>query len=238
VSATIRDLDGRFGTQPSHVLTRLYTRAIAEAGGIPLVVPAEQPGDVHEVLDRVDAIVLSGGGDIDPAEHGHNQNELIDDVVPDRDRFELEMARGVRERGMPLLAICRGLQIVNVALGGDLILDIPSEVGTRVVHRSPTYGIVARHRIAIAASSRLADLLGTARTTVNSSHHQAVRTPGEGLTPVSWAEDGVIEAIESTDAAWPLCAIQWHPELREPDSAVARRPFEAVVDAARAALRR
>jgi putative glutamine amidotransferase len=154
-------------------------------------------------------------------------------VAVHRDLFDLRLAAAARERRVPLLAICRGMQVVNVALGGDLIIDIPSEVGTQVVHRIPEPGVVATHPIRIQRSSGLAALLGTTRIDVNSSHHQGLRAVGRGLVPVAWAEDGVVEAAEAADGTWPFVGVQWHPEYRTPDNAAARRPFEALIDAAR-----
>jgi putative glutamine amidotransferase len=154
-------------------------------------------------------------------------------VAAARDLFDLRLAAAASERRVPVLAICRGMQVVNVALGGDLILDIPSEVDTQIVHRIPEPGVVAGHRIRIERSSALADLVGTTNIEVNSSHHQAIRAVGRGLVPVAWADDGVVEATEAEDALWPFIGVQWHPEYRPPDNAAARRPFEALVDAAR-----
>ncbi len=237
ISASVRDITGSLGTHRAHTLSRTYTRAVWEAGGVPLLVPCEEQGAVARSIDVVDGLILSGGGDVDPAWHRRRSHPSVYGVDDERDLFELAVVRAARERRVPLLGICRGAQVVNVALGGDLLVDIPSEVGTSVIHRIAQPGEVARHEIRIDPSSRLAVAIGEAEVVVNSSHHQAVRDLGEGLRAVAWSADGVIEAVE-TDDAWPMLGVQWHPEQRPPDNAAAWRPFEALVLAARGVRRR
>jgi len=233
ISATSGDVDGQFGTLSTAMVSELYLDAVREAGGVPVLLPARDPVTVAATLDRLDAVILTGGGDLQPSWHGRGAHGSVYGVAARRDRFDLRLAAAARERRVPLLAICRGMQVVNVALGGDLIVDIPSEIGTQVLHRIPEPGVVAGHPIRIQDSSALAALLGTARIDVNSSHHQAIRALGRGLSPVAWAEDGVVEAVEAADPTWSFIGVQWHPEYRPPDNASARRPFEALVDAAR-----
>lgn len=215
------------------MVSELYVDAVTDAGGVAVLLPARDSPTVAALLDRVDGVILTGGGDLHPSVHGRRPHTSLYGIAAGRDRFDLRLAVAACERRMPLLAICRGMQVVNVALGGDLIIDIPSEIGTRIVHRIPEPGVVASHPIDVRRSSALATLLGTTRIDVNSSHHQAIRRVGRGLDVVAWAQDGVVEAVEATDAAWPFMGVQWHPEYRPPDNAAARRPFEALVDAAR-----
>lgn len=233
ISATSGDVDGQFGTLPTTMVSELYVDAVCDAGGVPVLLPARDPTTVDAMLDRLDAVVLTGGGDLQASVYGRSTHRSMYGVAADRDLFDLRLAAAARDRRVPLLAICRGMQVVNVALGGDLVVDIPSEVGTRVVHRIPEPGVVAAHPIRIQPSSALAALLGTTRIDVNSSHHQAVRALGRGLVAVAWAEDGVVEAAEAADATWTFIGVQWHPEYRTPDNAAARCPFEALIDAAR-----
>lgn len=232
VSAEIRELDGQFGMLQTQMVARTYTRAVRQAGGIPVLLPAEDVQDIDRVLDRVDAVVLTGGGDLDPDRHGRHRHTTVHGIVSDRDEYELALVLRIRERGMPLLAVCRGVQVANVALGGDLVVDIPSEVGHDVVHRIPDHGVVARHRVRIDAGSRLAEVLGVTSAEVSSSHHQSIRRLGDGLRAAAWAPDDVVEGIEAVGADWPFWGVQWHPEVRPPDGAAARRPFEAIVEVA------
>ncbi len=166
--------------------------------------------------------------------HGRAHHETMYDVDDERDQFELALVRQARDRGTPMLAICRGMQVANVALGGDLVLDIPSETSHALVHYSRGSDVFLAHqRVRLDPGSRLAALLGTTQVMVNSMHHQAVRRPGAGLRPVGWADDGVVEAMEPANGKWPLLGVQWHPECLVGHDPFARRLFEALVEAAR-----
>lgn len=232
ISATSGYVDGQFGRLSTAMVSQLYVDAVREAGGVPVLLPARDPATVDTMIGRLDAVILTGGGDLQPALHGRVPHESLYGLAATRDLFDLRLAAAAHEQRVPLLGICRGMQIVNVALGGDLFMDIPSEVGMQVVHRIPEPGVVATHPIRIEQSSALAAMLGTTRIDVNSSHHQALRAVGHGLVPVAWAEDGVVEAAEAADATWAFMGVQWHPEYRHPDNAAARRPFEALIEAA------
>jgi putative glutamine amidotransferase len=207
---------------------------VRAAGGRPVLLP---PGDEDpaSVVDHVDGVVLCGGGDIDPALFGGpTGHDTQYSTCPERDAFELALIEQCRLRRTPTLAICRGLQILNVAHGGDLHVHLPDVVGEAVAHR------VSRerhthHPVRVAPDSRLAALLGPAPIDVASWHHQAIARLGSDLRAVAWAEDGTVEAVELDD--WPeLWAVQWHPELQvdEPDGRQ-RRLFRALVEAAAAA---
>jgi putative glutamine amidotransferase len=237
VSTGLRPIEGPFGTQPTHAVSELYSAAVEHAGGIPVVLPALPPGDVPALVERLDGLVLTGGGDVDPELHGRSRHESLANVDVRRDRFEIRLVHEARDVRLPVLAVCRGAQVVNVALGGDLVVDIPSEVSGAVPHRRREVGDpVATHAVRLAPDSCLARLLGTTGVVVTSSHHQAARTVGSGLRAVGWSDDGVVEAVEHQDADWTLLAVQWHPELRDPDNEASWRPFEGVVDAARRRL--
>ena len=230
ITTRLRLFSGSFGDQPTHTVAQLYTHAVWEAGGHPVLLPPT--GDASQLVERIDGLVLAGGGDIEARLHGRQPHPTQYDVDPDRDSFEIGLVRGAGERGLPTLAVCRGVQVLNVALGGDLILDIPSEVGTSVVHRSGVPGTVATHPVRLAADSKLARLLDADELDVNSYHHQAVRRLAPGLRAVGWAADGVVEAVEPADDRWPCWGMQWHPEYRPPDNVSAYRPFEALIAAA------
>jgi putative glutamine amidotransferase len=188
-----------------------YVDALRSGGGLAVLVA---PGDEapEELLGRLDALVLSGGGDLDPASYGGDVHARSYAVSAERDRFELALLRGALERGTPTLAICRGMQLLNVVLGGDLHPHLPDVVGKAVTHRK-SQSEAAAHPVRLERGSALAGELGTDRLHgVPSWHHQALRRLGAGLRPVAWAPDEVIEAVELAGAPHVI-AVQWHPEL-------------------------
>lgn len=203
----------------------LYARAV-EVHGARVV--ELHPGD-SPALDDLDGLLLSGGGDIDPRLYGQARHEKLGPVDRDRDCFELCLARRAVEQGVPVLGICRGAQVLGVALGGELVQDIPSLVGGSVVHSAGKDG--ARHWVRVESDSQLGEIMGARRVCVNSFHHQANGRLGPGVRATAWSEDRVIEAIEADGAAFAL-GVQWHPErmcLRAPRQA---RLFAAFVTAA------
>ena len=194
-----------------------YIDAVRLAGGVPILLPPDAD-DPAAGLDVADGLLLTGGGDIDPAHfrgpQGHPQQYF---TCVERDTFELGLVAAALESSLPLLAICRGMQVLNVALDGDLHVHLPDVVGDEVAHRS-SQDEHAYHPIRLDPDSRLAGLLGRAPLDVASWHHQGVARPGERLRAVAWAEDGTIEALEVAGAPQVL-AVQWHPELQiEPES--------------------
>ena len=188
-----------------------YVDAVRKAGGVPVVLPPIL-GPVSEALDVVSGLILPGGGDINPEQYGGDEHEANYGICHERDHFELVLARSALERrDLPIVCVCRGMQILNVALGGDLIAHVPDVYGSKVVHRSPDVQPVP-HDVRIAPESRLAAMYGRAMVTVQSVHHQAVGRLGDGLRAVAWAEDGLVEAVESERHAF-VVGVQWHPEL-------------------------
>lgn len=211
-------------------LPSAYVDALRAAQGLAVLV---MPGEAEpaELLARLDGLVLSGGGDLDPASYGRDGHARTYGVSPERDAFELALLRGALERGLPTLAICRGMQILNVALGGDLHGHLPDVVGEAVSHRS-SQTEATLHAVRVAAGSRLAERLGAGELgAVPSWHHQAIDRLGAGLRPVAWAPDDVVEAVELPGEA-QILAVQWHPELAGPTPAGAGL-FEALVSRAR-----
>jgi putative glutamine amidotransferase len=218
------DSDGRF------TLPAVYVSAVRRAGGVPvLLAPGQSNPEVF--LARMDGAILTGGGDLGPELYGGRHHETIYGVDPGRDATEIALARLVCSRETPLLGICRGTQVLNVALGGSLIEHLPDEVGTAIPHRLPPRQ-PTRHKVSLAPHSRLAHVLGTTECSVASWHHQAIRGLGQGLQAVAWAPDGVIEAVEIPDLPW-LLAVQWHPELTAADDPIQQRLFAWLVEAAR-----
>lgn len=194
---------------------------------------SESPRDV---LTKVDGLLLTGGGDVDPAFYGENRHDSVEDAEPGRDEFEIDLARRAMAADVPLLAICRGSQVLNVAAGGTLVQDIPSSVDTQVRHSVQEPKNADCHDIAIVGGSRLASALGetvaaACSCRVNSRHHQSVGRLGRGLVVSARAEDGVIEAIEAPGCAFCL-GVQWHPENFW-QSGEFSPLFEAFVEAAR-----
>lgn len=218
---------GRAGQRQTFSLPCEYVDVVRLAGGVPIVLPAVE-GEIPEALDTVDALILPGGGDIDPAHYGGVRHEANYGISPERDGFELALARAAIARGdLPILCICRGMQLVNVALGGDLVSHIPDHFGEAVAHRHPELKAV-EHPVRIDATSRLAGILGETELAVHSVHHQAVGRLGKGMRAVAWAPDGVVEAMESERHPF-LIAVQWHPELGALGDERQRRLFEALV---------
>ena len=230
----------RIGTRRTF-LNEPYLDAVREAGGVPLVLtPAHTGASLRALYELLDGLILSGGEDVVPARYGVETPHPSVEVVPERDALEFQLLEWALADGLPVLAICRGLQVLNVALGGTLYQDLPSERPEHPTHNQmqiepPVPRPDPHHRVNIAGGSSLAELVDAAALEVNSMHHQAIRDLAPDLAPVAHAPDGLIEAVEPADPArFPfLIGIQWHPEelLRRGDGA-ARRLFEGLVAAA------
>jgi putative glutamine amidotransferase len=216
---------GSWGEVEAHVSPRVYALAVQRAGGRALLMPpddevAEAP---DELLDMLDALLIPGGSDIDPATYGARPHPETGGTRPERDRFELALAHRALERDMPLLGICRGMEMLNVALGGTLI----QHIDRLDVHRH-TPGAFCDHAVRLEPGSLAARAVGAERTEVKSHHHQAVDELGEGLTATGWSEpDELPEAIELADRRFAL-GVLWHPEEDE-----GSRVVGALVSAAR-----
>jgi gamma-glutamyl-gamma-aminobutyrate hydrolase PuuD len=196
------------------LLPRRYADKVCKAGGAPVLLPP-MPG-VESTLARLDGLVLSGGGDIDPARYGAAMDEQCGQPNEARDTAELSLFRAALEIGLPVLGICRGMQVINVAMGGTLIQHLPDVVGHD--GHSPLPHDHGQHEVRIAAGSRLAAIYGEAAAdgqpvSVPTHHHQAIAQLGAGLVATAWADDGTIEAMELDPAEHPaVIAVQWHPE--------------------------
>jgi putative glutamine amidotransferase len=208
-----------------------YLEAVQAAGGMPLVMAPMPTRTVEELLDRVDGVCLSGGPDLEPSWYGANAHPELGPTEPEVDVFELSLARAARRRGLPVLAICRGLQVLNVSRGGTLVQHLPETVGTQVAHRQATPASDPTHVVQIQAGSRLGKLMDDERPQVNSFHHQAVDRLGAGLQAVAWAEDGVVEGLEAPGDFFTV-GVQWHAECltARPEHAAL---FSGLVDAAK-----
>jgi gamma-glutamyl-gamma-aminobutyrate hydrolase PuuD len=185
-------------------------RAVARVGGRPLLVPPADDG-VEETLDALDGLVLSGGNDVDPASYGAESHGETSGVRPERDRAELALLKGALARDMPVLAVCRGSQLLNVARGGDLVQHLPEVVGDEKHRETP--GVFAEHGIRVDPQSRLGALVGK-HGPVMSHHHQGFGRLGQGLRETAWAEDGTLEAVEDPARRFAV-GVLWHPEEAE-----------------------
>jgi putative glutamine amidotransferase len=211
-----------------------YLEAVRMAGGMPVILAPVRTGAVDALLDRLDGVCLSGGPDLAPAHYGAPEHPELGPTEPELDRFELALARRAMTRHIPVLAICRGAQVMNVARGGTLHQHLP-DLDLAVEHRSPTPGVTATHGVELVRGSRLAEVMGGTLLEVNSYHHQALAELGRGLRAVGHAEDGTVEAVEIGGASFAF-GVQWHAEL------LVERPeqlalFEALVGAAGARAR-
>jgi putative glutamine amidotransferase len=209
---------------PAALIPLSYVRAIDAAGGRPLLVPPVAEG-VDETLDALDGLLFSGGADVDPATYGHEPHPQTGGVRPERDRAELALLAAALERDLPVLAVCRGSQLLNVARGGDLVQHLPEVVGDEKHRHTP--GVFADHEVEVEPRSLLGAILGE-RTPVKSHHHQGFGRLGAGLVATAHAEDGTLEALEDPSRRFAL-GVLWHPEEGE-DAAL----FAALVEQARA----
>jgi putative glutamine amidotransferase len=208
---------------PATLLPQNYADQVAAAGGAPVLLPPV-PG-VEAAVASLGGLLISGGPDIEPARYGERAGPWTTIVRPGRDAAETALFRAAIEAGVPVLGVCRGLQVMNVALGGTLIQHLPDAVGHD--GHSPTPGTMGEHKVTISAGpSRLAAILGAGPVVVPTHHHQGIGRLAAGLTPTAWADDGTIEAAEM-DAPFVL-GVQWHPESGD-DPAL----FDALIDAAR-----
>ena len=209
---------------PAAVVPLAYVRQVEAAGGRPLLLPPSLEG-IEETLDVLDGLLFSGGSDIDPGEYGQDAHPETNGIRPERDRAELALLTAALDRDLPLLAVCRGSQVLNVARGGDLVQHLPEVVGDEKHKHTP--GTFADHEVDVKEGTRLGALLGE-RAPVKSHHHQGFGRIGERLVETAWAEDGTLEAVEDPDKRFAV-GVLWHPEEGE-DAAL----FDALVAEARA----
>jgi putative glutamine amidotransferase len=193
---------------------------------VPVIIPPLDADAIESLLDGLCGLCLSGGPDLHPTLYGASPHPALGPTEPHLDLFEVALLRAAEARDLPVLAICRGLQVLNVARGGTLVQDLPSERPSNVVHRQVLPGRVATHDVTLESGSLVATALGVVDARVNSFHHQAIDVLGSGLRAVGWATDGVVEAIEATDRAFTV-GVQWHAEsmVESPEQADLLRTF-------------
>ena len=230
IGITLDDEHARPGV---HVLRDDYVRSVEQAGAIPVVLAPGSPDDAAPLLDRLDGLLLSGGVDVDPALFDQAPHPKLRRVDRRRDDLEIALVREAVRRDLPILAICRGIQVLNVACGGTLLQDLPSDIAGGERHDCPEPRSRRVHRVGVDPGTRLHGILGEVTIPVNSFHHQAVGRLGSGLVASARCdEDGVIEAVERHDRRFVL-GVQWHPETfwDHPDS------FQSLFDAQAEACR-
>lgn len=214
-----------FWDQEAHLAADTYVSSVQRTGAIAVLLPVDARAPLA-LLDRIDALLLIGGADIDPATYGQEREPTVEATYRVRDEFEIALLRGAMERGLPVLAICRGLQILNVALGGTLIQDLVAPDGTHPHRRIVGSFEGTDHLVRLTPGSLAARAAGEELTLARCHHHQAIGELGDGLVVTGRADDGVIEAVETVDGSWTL-GVQWHPETVE-----RTRLFQALRDAA------
>ena len=214
-----------FWDQPAHLVADSYVASVQRTGAIAVSLPVDTRAPA-ELLERIDALLLIGGADLEPTIYGAEHEAVTEGTYPERDQFEIAMLRGALERGIPVLGICRGVHVINVALGGTLIQDLVDGDGSHP-HRK-TLGSLwgSEHEVVLEPGSLAAEAAGEERHLVSCHHHQAIDRLGDGLVVSGRAADGVVEAVEAADRRW-LLGVQWHPEADERS-----RLFTALHDAA------
>jgi putative glutamine amidotransferase len=235
ITAGMRKVKASVGFEPAHTVWPAYADMVRAAGGIPIAVLPGDPTEAGALLERLDGILFSGGGDVDPARYGGETRPRVYGIDDARDEFEIALALAAGSSRFPTLCICRGMQVMNVAFGGTLIEDLLDDDGERLQHWVDGEGKDqnVQHEVSVEPGSATAKALGADHLLVNSIHHQAVRTPGTGLVVTGTSHDGVIESLEPEDAGWPMWAVQWHPELLGTGDEPSLRLFKALIDAAR-----
>lgn len=212
------DPEGGWHKRPTVMVYANYVDALERVGLAPvLITPAHDPDSIRALLHACDGLVLSGGGDIAPMSYGEEILAELDAVSADRDameRFTLDEATGL---GLPVLGICRGLQLINVHRGGTLIQDLPTQKAGDILHNQRSPWNEKQHDVTIEPGSRLAEILGAGTIRVNSFHHQAVKDLGQGLVVTAYSPDGLVEGLEAPDQPWML-AVQWHLERQVTDA--------------------
>jgi len=208
-------------SEPADLLPASYAQSVENAGAVPIILPSPRGGygeAAARVLDAVDGVLVAGGADVDPGRYGAVRIASTGGARPERDAWELCLIRTAVARGTPLLGVCRGMQVMNVALGGSLIQHLPDVVGHD--GHCPVVGEHGRHRVRTEPGSRLETIMGVIAD-VATYHHQAVDRVAPALRATAWADDGIVEGVEAIDGSWTV-GVQWHPEVHAGDELFTR----------------
>jgi putative glutamine amidotransferase len=224
--------------QPCWLMGRSYVEELRKVGAVPWVIPLipHDPDTLGEIFNRLDGVFVTGGVDVDPTAYGEAKTPLCGTTDPDRDAVELMLLKHAMERKLPVLAVCRGIQILNVLGGGTLYQDVSAMVPAALKHdyfptpEQPSRKYLA-HDITVKAGSKLGAILGDGVVPVNSMHHQAIKDLAPGLSPTAFAPDGIIEGVEGTGDQYVI-AVQWHPEELTDTQPGMKRLFTTFIDAA------
>lgn len=219
------------------IMGRRYVQALCSVGAIPWLIPLlpQDPETMNDIFDRLDGVFLTGGVDVDPSCYGETRHPKCGATDPDRDAIEILLLQHAMKTGKPLLAVCRGIQILNVACGGTLYQDVAAQVPAAMKHdyfptlEQPSRNYLA-HEIAVKSGTRLGSILGESIALVNSMHHQAIKDLAPNLLPNAYAPDGIIEGVESKTSQF-LMAVQWHPEELAETQPGMKRLFTSFIDA-------
>ncbi len=228
ITGVLTETKFSFATQ----ISQAYTEGIIQAGGTPVLLPLTSAEVDEQWLAGINGLLLSGGEDVDPVHYGENPHVKQGRISPERDMQELKLIAIAEQKKLPILAICRGLQILNIAHGGTLYQDIYSQMHGVMKHSQNAPRWYGTHRITLDRHSRLYEIFGKQNIHVNSYHHQAVDTIAEGFKAVAWADDGVVEAIEKIGEPFAV-AVQWHPEEMWKTDALQMALFRKFVEACR-----
>lgn len=233
VRVAVSGIRRQWGGAERQGVNSAYVNSVLAAGAIPLILPPSiGAARAMGALDGIDALLLTGGEDLDPSWYGATPSAALGEVDRERDLFELALFAAARQREMPILGICRGIQLINVALGGTLWQDLPAERPSPVVHDRRDARNVRTHALSLEEGTRAATVLGRTAMDVNSFHHQGIRDLAAPLTASGWASDGLVEAVEGQSGEPWLLAVQWHPEEMVDDAAAPERGlFRALVEA-------
>jgi putative glutamine amidotransferase len=222
---------------PSWVMSQRYIVTLTNAGGVPWLIPLIDDETLRDIYESLDGVFLPGGADVDPVSYGRDPHALCDRTDRERDRVELALARWAIDDGKPVLGVCRGMQIINLAAGGTLYQDLAEQMAGSIKHDYFPFGgsnlrrDYLAHEVEVAPHSRLAHVFGDGALQVNSMHHQGVRDIGAGLVVTATAPDGLVEGLEGADGRY-VVGVQWHPEALTDSQDEAKRLFAEFVEIA------